>query len=53
MRKNELPATCFMHGPAYLAQTSIGQELGENDRVKIVCVQSTTIDPSVPTVKIK
>ena len=29
------PATCFMHGQAYLAQTSIGQELDINDRVKL------------------
>ena len=28
------PATCFMHGQAYLAQTSIGQELGVTDQVK-------------------
>jgi hypothetical protein len=30
------PATCFMHGQAYLANASIGQELGGNDRVKVV-----------------
>jgi hypothetical protein len=40
------PAICFMHGQAYLAQTSLGQELSENDRVKLVCVQSKTVDPS-------
>ena len=33
------PATCFMHGQAYLAETSIGQELGADDRVKIVCAR--------------
>jgi hypothetical protein len=32
------PATCFMHGQAYLAGTSIGRDLTENERVKIVCV---------------
>jgi hypothetical protein len=38
------PATCFMHGQAYLAETSIGRELGEGDRVKIVCARSETVD---------
>jgi hypothetical protein len=41
------PATCFMHGQAYLAETSIGQELGDGDRVKIVCARSETIDAAV------
>ena len=36
------PATCFMHGQAYLAGTSIGQDLRENDRVKIVCERSSS-----------
>ena len=47
------PAVCFMHGQAYLAGTSIGQELGENDRVTVVCVQSRTIDASVPELLVK
>jgi len=42
------PATCFMHGQAYLAQTSIGQDIGVDDRVKIVCVRSETVDASIP-----
>jgi hypothetical protein len=41
------PATCFMHGQAYLAQTSIGQELGDNERVRVVCARSDTVDASV------
>jgi hypothetical protein len=41
------PATCFMHGQAYLAQTSIGRELADNERVKIFCVRSETIDGSI------
>ena len=41
------PATCFMHGQAYLAQTSIGRELADNERVKVFCVRSETIDGSV------
>jgi hypothetical protein len=47
------PATCFMHGQAYLAQTSIGEGLGANDRVKIVCVRSETVDASVPWLRAK
>jgi hypothetical protein len=34
------PATCFMSAQAYLAQTSLGRELGPDDQVKIVCVRS-------------
>ena len=41
------PAQCFMQGQAYLAETSIGQEIGDNDRVKIVCVRSETADASI------
>jgi hypothetical protein len=46
------PATCFMHGQAYLAQTSIGQELDINDRVKVVCVRSETVDASIPRLRV-
>lgn len=38
------PATCFMHGQAYLAETSIGRDLAENERVKIVCVHKVTAE---------
>ena len=41
------PATCFMHGQAYLAETSIGQELTPGDHVKVVCARSETVDASV------
>jgi hypothetical protein len=41
------PATCFMHGQAYLAETSIGQELQADDRVKIICARSEAIDAKV------
>jgi hypothetical protein len=47
------PVTCFIHGQAYLAQTSIGEELGENDRVKVICMVSEKIDASVPTLTVK
>jgi hypothetical protein len=36
------PVTCFMHGQAFLAETSLGRELTENERVKVVCVRSAT-----------
>jgi len=44
------PATCFMHAQAYLAETSIGQELGNDDRVKVVCARSETVGASIPSV---
>jgi hypothetical protein len=37
------PATCFMHAQAYLAGSSIGRDLDANERVRIVCVRSTTL----------
>jgi hypothetical protein len=45
------PATCFLYGQAYLAQSSIGQDLGDNDRVKVVCARSETIDAAVQRAK--
>ena len=41
------PAMCFMHGQAYLADTSLGRDLTENERVKVVCVR--TASAPVPT----
>jgi hypothetical protein len=41
------PVTCFVHGQAYLAQTSIGQELGDDERVKVVCARNDMIDASI------
>jgi hypothetical protein len=41
------PVTCFMHGQAYLAETSLGRDLTENERVKVVCVRSASAP--VPT----
>jgi hypothetical protein len=31
------PATCLMHGQAYLAETELGQELAVDERVKVIC----------------
>ena len=41
------PVTCLMQAEAYLAQTSIGQELAANERVRVVCARSATIGPSI------
>ena len=43
------PAMCFMHGQAYLADTSLGRDLADNERVKVVCVR-TTASPAPTTV---
>jgi hypothetical protein len=37
-----MPASCFMYGQAYVAGTSIGQQLTENESVKVLCIKSTT-----------
>jgi hypothetical protein len=37
------PATCFLHGQAYLAETSIGRDLTENERVKVVCARAQRV----------
>jgi hypothetical protein len=36
------PTTCLMHGQAYLAETSIGRELDETERAKVVCTRSVS-----------
>jgi hypothetical protein len=38
-----LPATCAMHGQAFLAETSVGQELANDERVKIVCIRHVPV----------
>ena len=47
------PATCFMQGQAYLAETSIGRELGDNDRVKIVCARTEMVGASIPRLPVE
>jgi hypothetical protein len=47
------PITCLMHGQAYLAQTSIGQELGGDDRVKIVCAPIKTVGASILPLQVR
>jgi hypothetical protein len=41
------PATCFLHGQAFVAQTSIGQDLRETDRIKIVCARSSNASAKI------
>jgi len=38
------PVTCFMHGQAYLAETTIGRDLAENEAVKVICSRSAHTD---------
>jgi len=32
-----MPSQCFMRGQAFLAETSIGREIAENERIKVIC----------------
>ena len=38
-----LPSQCMMRGQAYLAETSIGQELAREERVKVMCVRQMLV----------
>ena len=35
------PGTCFMHGQAYIADTSLGRDLAQGEAIKVVCVRSS------------
>jgi hypothetical protein len=37
------PAMRAMRGQAYLAGTTLGQELADNERVKVLCIKSGTV----------
>jgi hypothetical protein len=41
------PVTCLLHAQAYLAETTIGQELASDERVKIVCTPSRRADDTM------
>jgi hypothetical protein len=43
------PATCFMHGQAYLAETSIGRDLSDNERIKVVCARAQRVGETQAT----
>lgn len=47
------PATCFMHGQAYLAQTGLGRALAGNERIKVVCIQSKPLNTAMREVVIR
>jgi hypothetical protein len=34
-----LPSMCAMRGQSFVAETSIGQELADNERIKVMCVR--------------
>jgi hypothetical protein len=38
-----LPAMCAMRGQSFLAETTIGQELANNERVKVMCVRHISV----------
>ena len=42
------PTTCFLNGQAYLAETSIAQDLRETDRIKIVCARTQSLASQIP-----
>ena len=37
------PVMCMLHGQAYLAGTSIGQEIEETEQVKVLCIRSNNL----------
>jgi hypothetical protein len=41
------PATCAMHGQAYIAGTVIGQNLAKSDRIKVVCRPRQPSEPPI------
>ena len=42
-----MPSMCAMRGQAFLAETSIGQELSTEERVKIMCVRHIAVGRQV------
>lgn len=42
-----MPAMCAMRGQAFLAETSIGQELANNERVKVMCIRHMPVGRQV------
>jgi hypothetical protein len=33
------PITCYLHGQAYVAGTTLGRELTANEQVKVMCIR--------------
>ena len=42
-----LPSTCAMRGQAFLAETSIGQELARDERIKVMCIRHIPVGRQV------
>jgi hypothetical protein len=42
------PATCFLHGQAFLAETSLAQDLRDTDRIKIACARTQSLASRMP-----
>lgn len=42
------PANCFMQAQAFLAATSLGQDFGPDDRIRILCRPTDTVERSGP-----
>jgi hypothetical protein len=42
-----LPSMCAMRGQAYVAETTIGQELTNSESVKVVCIRHVTVGRQV------
>jgi hypothetical protein len=38
-----LPSQCMMRGQAFVAGTSIGQELAREERIKVMCVRQMIV----------
>jgi hypothetical protein len=36
------PVTCMMHAQAYVADSSIGRDLRQNEAVKVICARGPT-----------
>ena len=41
------PATCMLHGEAFIAGTSMGQILASDERVKVMCVRHQMLNRRV------
>lgn len=47
------PATCFMHGQSYLAETGLGRDLTDNERVKVICMPTRRARASLPAATVQ
>ena len=45
------PASCLMHAQTYLADSSIGRDLQQNEAVKVMCVRGNRIDKAESRLK--